>query len=182
MTGGDNGILNIWPASWAGTPERFYWLVLAITVIGTLALRAVIQAPLGFALRAVRDLPARAAAIGLNATAVRIAVFGLSAAAAGLAGGLFVFAKGSVFPGYAGIPRSVDALVMVLVGGLHTLSGPIVGALVYTGLYDTTLGASGSWRLILGGVIVLVVLAFPQGIIGGIAGTAAKLRSEIRGA
>ena len=176
VTGGDNGILNVWPRAWVGTPARFYWLVLGVTVAGTLALRLAIQAPFGFALRAVRDSPARAGAIGINAMAVRIVAFGVSAAAAGLAGALFVFAKGSVFPGYAGIPRSVDALAMVLLGGLHTLSGPIVGALVYTGLYDSTLASSGAWRLVLGGVIILLVLAFPHGIVGGIAGAAGKLR------
>jgi branched-chain amino acid transport system permease protein len=55
---------------------------------------------------------------------------------------------------------------MVLLGGVQTVSGPIVGALAYTGLYDGLLTLTGMWRLVLGAVIVLTVLAFPEGIAG----------------
>ncbi len=167
LTGGDNGILSVWPPAWAGSTAAFYWLALGISIAGTLLLRQAIYAPFGFALRGVRDSPARAAAIGLNAVALRIVAFGLAGAAAGLAGGLFAFAKGSVFPSYAGIPRSVDALVMVLLGGVHAASGPVIGALAYTGLYDTLLGASGWWRLLLGAAIIILVVVFPDGLAGG---------------
>ena len=122
--------------------------------------------PFGYALRATRDSPRRAQAIGLDPQALRTAAFALAGAAAGLAGGVFAFAKGSVFPGYAGIGRSVDALLMVLLGGVDTMAGPIVGALTYTGLYDMLLLATNQWRFVLGLVIVLLVLAFPEGIAG----------------
>lgn len=171
LTNGDDGILNLWPAPWASSASAYAALVMMLCTAATLALRALIQAPFGFALRATRDSPARAGAMGLNATSLRIAAFAISGAAAGLAGALFTFAKGSVFPGYASIGRSVDALAMVLLGGINTLVGPIVGALAYTGLYDSALAASDLWRLLLGGIIILLVLAFPQGI----AGTVAKL-------
>jgi branched-chain amino acid transport system permease protein len=59
-------------------------------------------------------------------------------------------------------------LLMVLLGGVQTVSGPLIGALVYTGLYDTLLQATGQWRLVLGAVIVGLVLAFPQGIAGAV--------------
>ena len=55
---------------------------------------------------------------------------------------------------------------MVLLGGVQTIAGPIVGALAYTGLYDTLLLATAQWRLVLGAAIVALVLAFPQGIAG----------------
>jgi branched-chain amino acid transport system permease protein len=166
VTGGDNGILGIWPSGWLRSPLHFYWLVLGLCVGVTLLLRRVIYAPLGYAIRASRDAPARAEAIGLDTRRLRLAAFALAGAAAGLAGGLFAYAKGSVFPTYVAIPRSIDALVMVLLGGVQTVSGPIVGALAYTGLYDALLLYAQLWRLALGATIVLLVLAFPEGIAG----------------
>jgi branched-chain amino acid transport system permease protein len=166
VTGGDNGILGVWPSGWASGPRVFYWLTLAICVAGVLVLRRVLYAPFGYALRATRDSPLRAEAIGLNAGSLRLAVLVIAGAAAGLAGGLSAFSKGSVFPTYISIDRSVDALVMVLLGGVQTMAGPVVGALVYTGLFDMLLMATHLWRLVLGLSIIALVLVFPQGIAG----------------
>jgi branched-chain amino acid transport system permease protein len=162
VTGGDDGILGVWPAG----PIRFDWIVLAMSSAAVWLLRRSIYAPFGYALRASRDSPLRAAAIGLRPERLRLAAFALSGAAAGLAGGLFAYAKGSVFPGYAGIGRSVDALLMVLLGGVQTVSGPILGALVYTGLYDVLLQTIPLWRLALGITIIALVLLFPEGLAG----------------
>ncbi len=166
LTGGDNGILSVWPRWPFADARAFYWLALALCVAGALLLRRALFAPFGYALRAARDSELRAGAIGLNAARLRLAAFTLAGAAAGLAGGLTAFSKGSVFPSSASIGRSVDALVMVLLGGVQTISGPLIGALAYTGLYDTLLQATGQWRLVLGAAIVGLVLAFPQGLAG----------------
>ena len=166
VTGGDNGMLNVWPARWAGTPASFYWLALGLCVAATLLLRRILYAPFGYALRATRDSARRAEAIGLDNLRLRVAGFAIAGAAAGLSGGVFAFGKGSVFPSYADIPRSVDALLMVLLGGVHTMAGPIVGALAYTGLYDVLLQSTDLWRLVLGLAIVVLVVAFPEGIAG----------------
>ena len=88
--------------------------------------------------------------------------------AAGIAGGLFAYFKGSVFPTYMAIPKSVDALLMVLLGGVQTVSGPIVGAFAFAWLQDWLVRAMAEyWRLLLGAAIVVLVLAFPQGLVGG---------------
>ena len=97
---------------------------------------------------------------------MRFDAFAIAGAAAGLAGGLSAFSKGSVFPSYISDLASVDALLMVLLGGVQTISGPIVGALVYTGLFDLLLLATDLWRLVLGAAIVVLVLAFPGGHCG----------------
>jgi branched-chain amino acid transport system permease protein len=144
----------------------FYWLTLVLCVGGALLLRRALYAPFGYALRAGRDSALRAEAIGLNVPRLRLAAFALAGAAAGLAGGVFAYAKGSVFPGYSSIPHSIDALVMVLLGGVQTMAGPIVGALAYTGLYTVLLRATDAWRFVLGIAIVVLVLAFPEGIAG----------------
>ena len=169
LTGGDNGIIGVWPPAWAGPPRAFYWLTLALCTAGMLLLRRMLYAPLGYAIRATRDAPARADAIGLPSTALRMAAVTISGAAAGLAGALFTFAHGSVFPTYVTIPRSVDALLMVLLGGVGTMSGPVVGALAYTGLSDLLLRATELWRFVLGAAIVALVLLFPAGLAGAAA-------------
>jgi branched-chain amino acid transport system permease protein len=175
VTGGDNGILGVWPDAWAAPKLVFYYLALGLCLGTTLLLRRVIHAPFGYALRAQRDSALRAEAIGIDAFRTRWLGFALAAAAAGIAGGLFAYGKGSVFPTFMGIPRSVDALLMVLLGGVQTLSGPIVGALAFTGLQEQLVRLTDLWRLILGLVILGLVLFFPQGLAG-----AARARWEDR--
>ena len=77
-----------------------------------------------------------------------------------------------MFPTYIAVGKSVDALLMVLLGGVQTMAGPIVGAIAYTGLFDALLLATDFWRLALGLLIVVLVLVFPSGI----AGMAGRLR------
>ena len=162
LTGGDDGVLGIWP----DPAVPFYGVVLGTSGLAVWLLRRAIGAPFGYALRASRDSALRAGAIGLRAGPLRLVAFALAGAAAGLSGGLFAFAKGSVFPGYAGIGRSVDGLLMVLLGGVQTISGPVLGALVYTGLYDFLQQAVPLWRLTLGLAIITLVLLFPDGLAG----------------
>ena len=109
--------------------------------------------------------PLRAEAVGIGVARQQWLAFGLSGACAGLAGGLYLYAKGSVFPNEASIGRSFDALMMVLLGGVQAASGPLVGASAYT-LLETALSRFQLWRLLLGLTIILLVLAFPQGLAG----------------
>ncbi|MBM3626651.1 MAG: ABC transporter permease [Alphaproteobacteria bacterium] len=166
VTGGDNGILGVWPSAWARDRTVYYLFVLALCAGGTLALRHAIHSPFGYALRAARDNPLRAEAIGLDVARIRWVAFALASAFAGIAGALFAYAKGSVFPTYLAIPRSVDALLMVLLGGIETLSGPIIGALAFHGLQEQLVRVVEHWRAAMGLAIIVLVLAFPQGIAG----------------
>lgn len=166
LTGGDNGILGVWPSAWASSKTAYYYLALALSALAILALRAAMFSPFGYALRAVRDNRLRAEAIGLDPMRLQWAGFIVAAVAAGIAGALFAFLKGSVFPTYLAIPRSVDALLMVLLGGVQTVSGPIIGAFTYAGLNEQLVKLSAYWRFVLGLSIVLLVVAFPRGIAG----------------
>ena len=85
---------------------------------------------------------------------------------AAVAGALFAYLKGSVFPDSLSIPLSVDALVMVLLGGVETVSGGIVGAVVYKALNIWLVNQTDLSKLVLGAFIVLIVVAFPKGIVG----------------
>jgi branched-chain amino acid transport system permease protein len=160
-------MLGVWPSAWASGKFAYYYLTLALCTAAVLALRAIIFSPLGYALRAGRDNPLRAEAIGINVTHTNWVAFIIAAVAAGIAGGLYAYFKGSVFPTYMAISKSVDALLMVLLGGVQTVSGPIVGAFAFAWLQDWLVRAIAEyWRLVLGGAIVVLVLAFPQGLVG----------------
>jgi branched-chain amino acid transport system permease protein len=178
VTGGSNGVLGIWPQPPFDAPWRFYLMTLAVAAAVVAALRTVMFSPFGYALRAGRDSPLRAEAIGIDVRRVRWIAFALAGAAAGLAGGLFAFAKGSISPETINVSRSIDAIVMVLLGGLESLSGPIAGAAIYTALQDTVMRQTEYWRALLGVIILALVLLFP----GGIAGSAARAIAAWRAA
>jgi branched-chain amino acid transport system permease protein len=168
VTGGDNGLLGVWPPPWAASAAHFYWLTLALVVLALGALRMIIFSPFGYALRAARDSDLRSEAIGIDRRRMQWRAFVIAGAGAGLAGALFAFLKGSVFPDTMGVSTSIDGLVMVLLGGVETVSGPIVGAVVYKLLSIWLISHTDYSKLVLGLVIIGLVLLFPQGIAGSI--------------
>jgi ABC-type branched-subunit amino acid transport system permease subunit len=176
LTGGSNGILGVWPAMPFDTRGSYYFLTLALAAIGVLLLRRFLFAPFGYAMRAGRDSPLRAEAIGLDVKRVHWLAFAIAGTVCGIAGGLFAFAKGSISPETIGVDRSIDGLVMVLLGGLQTLTGPIVGASVYAVLQDTIMRSTEYWRALLGAIILLLVLVFPSGIVGGFSKLVSRMR------
>jgi branched-chain amino acid transport system permease protein len=169
FTGGSNGIVGVWPAAWLAPKPAYYLLALVLCGSAIYCLRRMLFAPFGYALRAGRDSPLRADAIGIDVRRLQWAAFVVVGAFAGLAGGLFAFSKGSISPDSTmAVSRSIDALVMVLLGGVQTLSGPVVGAAVFTWLQDTIARSTDYWRAVLGVTILVIVLAFPQGIVGAL--------------
>ena len=167
FTGGSNGVVGVWPAAWLSDKRAYYYLTLAATIGGVLMLRRVLHSPFGYAMRAGRDSPLRAESIGIPVDRVQWAGFTVAGLVCGLAGALFAFSKGSIAPEVIAVGRSIDGLVMVLLGGVQTLSGPIVGAAAFTWLQDVVARETDYWRAMLGLVILVLVLVFP----GGIAGT-----------
>jgi branched-chain amino acid transport system permease protein len=168
LTGGSNGLTGVWPAPWLAERQHYYYLTLLFVVAGVLLLRRFLYSPFGYAMRAGRDSPLRADAIGIDVKRQQWAAFVVAGFFAGIAGALFAFSKGSISPESLSVTKSVDGLVMVLLGGLHTLAGPLVGAVTFTWLHDTIARATDYWRAALGGIILILVLLFPQGIVGSI--------------
>ena len=169
VTGGSNGLIGIWPSEWLASRPAYYLLTLLICALSVGALWRIIGSPFGHALRASRDSPLRAEAIGIDVRAQQWVAFIIAGSFAGIAGALYAFSKGSISPETLSVPRSVDALVMVLLGGVQTLAGPIWGAALFTWLEDSVSREVAYWRAGIGTVILLLVLALPHGI-GGLFG------------
>ncbi len=168
VTGGSNGLIGVWPPERFASKTAFYYLALAACGLGIAFLWKATYAPFGYALRAARDSPLRAEAIGIDVRRMQWAAFVLAGALAGAAGGLYAFSKGSISPETLSVPRSVDGLVMVLLGGLQTLTGPVWGAGLFTWLEDSVSREVAYWRAAIGAVILLLVLGFPLGLAGAL--------------
>ncbi len=178
FTGGSNGVIGVWPPPPFDQSWVYFLLTLMLAVIAVLLLRRFLFAPFGYAMRAGRDSALRAEAIGIDVKRVHWLAFAVAGGVCGVAGGLFAFAKGSISPETIHVGRSIDGLVMVLLGGIQTLTGPIVGASVFTVLQDTVIRQTEYWRAVLGGIILLLVLVAPQGIVGGIAQLVGRPRAR----
>jgi len=165
LTGGDNGLIGLRLVPDEGRAV-FYALLVALALLAVFALRFLSRSVMGAALQAVRDAPLRAAASGLSVGWLKYRVFVESAVLAGLAGGLFAAHKGTVFPSLAAVSTSVDALLVVLLGGVHQLWGAVVGSVALTYL-GAELGREVTyWRGLLGVLIMLIMVASPMGLLG----------------
>ena len=178
VTGGDNGLIGIWPSAWAASAAHFYWLTLVLVVIGIALLRVILFSPFGYALRALRDNELRAEAIGLSRHRIQWIAFTVAGAFAALAGALHAFLKGSVFPDDLGIPLSIDALAMVLLGGAGTVSGGVIGAALYKTLSIWVVSETDYSKLAIGLLIIVLVSAFPQGVLGALAAWRGRRAAE----
>jgi branched-chain amino acid transport system permease protein len=166
VTGGDNGLLGIWPAPFLATPVRYYYLALVVGVGGLALLRRMTESPFGLTLRAARDHAVRCATIGVNVPGHQLLAFVVAGLLAGFGGSLFAFLKGSVFPDYLSVAVSVESLVMVLLGGIHWPTGAPLGAAAFKGLDTVMTLYTEYWQACLGIVLLAVVLVFPGGLLG----------------
>lgn len=168
LTGGSNGIIGVWPPDLLAGKGVYYLFAVAVLALGILFAWRLVHTPFGYLLRAARDSRLRAEAVGIDTRRLQWAAFAISGALAGLAGAVFVFSKGSLSPDTLAIPQSMDGLVMVLLGGVETLTGPVVGAVAFTLLEDWITRATPYWHAVLGGCVIALTMLFPQGIVGSL--------------
>jgi branched-chain amino acid transport system permease protein len=171
LTGGDDGLLDVWPPSLLKSPGAYYYFTLAIVGLSILALHAIVDSPFGYALKSVRENPRRARYIGIDVRRHQLAAFVISGAFSGLAGGLFAFYNGSVFPDFAYFTKSFEPLVVALLGGVQSFFGPLAGAFGFK-LLEWLISRQWPvyWPLFLGGIVVVVIIVLPSGFVGLVGG------------
>jgi branched-chain amino acid transport system permease protein len=169
FTGGDNGLIGIPVPAWIAEPSfaNYYKFVLVICIVAIYLLWRIVNSPFGRALTAIRENPERADFIGIPVDRYRLYAFVLVGAFSGLAGALIMVNDRSVYPDLAHWTQSTQVLLMVLLGGVYTFFGPIVGALLLRTMdADITQNYPEIWQLFLGGVLVLILFGLPGGIVG----------------
>ena len=174
VTGGTDGLGNLpilylsEPLGWrlSKRPITRYYVIATIIVLAMLAIRHLLRSPLGRAMRAVKANETRAAACGYDTRRVRLVAFAISGFFSGLAGALLTVVLEFVPIENIHWQMSGTVLIMTLFGGTGTLLGPFVGAGVFIWMRDFLSKHLEYWEVFVGGAFVLIVLFFPDGIVG----------------
>ena len=170
FTGGDNGVTNV-PFPSVGvasisTHTEYYYFVLAIISVCTLAYRVFINSPFALVLRGIKGSETRMRSLGYRTGAHLYVAFVISGLVASLAGVLYVYYNRFVNPAAASFPNSVEATLMAIVGGSGTILGPLIGSGVILGLRNWVSGFFELYATLIGIVFIVTVLWAPQGIVG----------------
>jgi branched-chain amino acid transport system permease protein len=178
FTGGYGGLIGpIFPGfpgwlDWLG--QSLIWCCMALLLLAVLLSLALRRSPLYPILLAIRDAEAFAAAAGARTALIRIGLFGVSAAMAGAAGWVFTF-QGFISPSQFDWTVSVNILVMVILGGLNTTIGPVLGAAFVT-MFPAQVNINPFWQEVLfGGLFLAVIVVYPAGFVGLVEAAARRL-------
>ena len=172
LTGGSDGITGVpktalFPGGPSLTSARaYYFLVIACVLLSLLACRAMVRSPFGRSLQAIRENERRFTSLGQDPRPFKIAVFVIAAFFAGLAGALFAPFRGFASPEVMFWVLSGQALMMVITGGIGTLIGPIIGAMVFILIQEVLSSYTEHWMIFSGAVFVAMVIFLPGGIVG----------------
>lgn len=163
-TGGDDGLVGIEPAEALAGTYAYYYFTLVISLVCLVLLHRFCHSTFGRALKAIRDNPARAEASGIDVKLFQLAAFTLASAMAGIAGGIYAFHSGGVFPDTAHWLTSANLLLMVVIGGAGYFGGPVLGAFVFLTLQFLVGRVTSYWFLVLGVLILIVAVTLPHGL------------------
>ncbi len=185
ITGGDDGLVGVMrgPVRLPGVSipiardQDFYYLVLALFVLAVLVAWRIRRSPFGLVLAGMRENVTRVAFAGVPVRRYRVAVFTISTAYAGLAGGLETLLESSARPMMAHWTHSAEPMLVSLLGGLGTLSGPIVGSFLFIAMREIVQRFTEHWMLAFGILLLLIIGAFRGGVVGTIHQLVARRRA-----
>jgi len=162
------------------SPETVYYFVLGSLVVCYLLLRILLQSPFGQVIQAVRANEHRARALGFNTRRYKLVAFVIAGTMAGFAGYLEAVSTGIVSPAHLNWHHSGLVMMLVILGGMGTLYGPVLGAFVLGLLHDQVQDVTEYWHLVQGIFVILVVLFLPHGIAELVARLAGRTVVELR--
>ncbi|MBI2771990.1 MAG: branched-chain amino acid ABC transporter permease [Burkholderiales bacterium] len=168
FTGGPDGMVV--PAfsifGWEISGEKTWYAVCALLLLAiTWAALNLVRAPGGRALQAIHGSEIAALAVGIDVTAMKVRVFVLSAAIASVMGSLSAHYVGFITPGIAGFLHSIELVTMVVVGGMASVFGAVVGAVVLTLLPQLLSSFEGWETVVFGAVLMLAMIFLPRGVV-----------------
>jgi branched-chain amino acid transport system permease protein len=169
LTGGDNGINMSGRPSFGldlGNEVTFFYLVFAFFIVAMVLMYVMVRSPFGRSLAGIRERELRMQILGYNTWLHKYIAFIIAGGFGGLAGVLWAHTNGHVSPETVVITTSVDALLMVVLGGAGTLVGATIGAAIVFGLREYLSTLVPWWQYVLGGVYVLTILYLPSGLMG----------------
>ena len=177
LTGGSDGIAGVpkttlfWGGPSLAAPGAFYTVVAVAVVVSLVVCRAIVTSPFGRALQAIRENERRFLSLGRDSRPFKLTVFVIAATFAGLAGALFAPFRGFASPEVMFWVASGQGLMMVITGGIGTLVGPVIGAMVFILIQEILSSYTEHWMIFTGVIFVLMVIFLP----GGLVGTARRL-------
>jgi branched-chain amino acid transport system permease protein len=177
VTGGDDGLYGIMRGSISlgvfkipiMKDSHFYFLVLFFFSVTVLLIHRIYQSPFGLVLAGIRENHVRTEFAGLGVKRYRLAAFVVSGAFAGLAGSLSLLLESNVTPFAAHWSHSADPVLVSLMGGMQTFSGPLVGSVVFVVLREIIERFTHNWMLWFGLILLAIILGFRGGIVGSTA-------------
>jgi len=168
LTGGDNGLHGVPRTSFGpvdlNSEITLYFYVLILFLLSVFIAYRIVNSPFGRVLKALKDNEDRARSVGYDTTTFKTAAFVISALFGSLAGGLYAVHSNFVPIDTLSINTSGDVVIMALLGGIGTLYGPVLGAMLVVYLKNLLSNWLGNWHLVLGGIFILSVLTVRQGI------------------
>lgn len=174
ITGGDDGLIGIRRAPISLglisipiiKPQSFYFLILALLVLTVFLIYRIWHSPFGLVLAGIRENEKRVSFAGIALKNYRLAAFVISGSFAGLAGALSALLDSSTAPFSAHWSHSAEPILVTLIGGLQTFSGPIVGSTVFIVLREVIERYTQDWMLWFGLILLLIIMGFRGGIVG----------------
>ncbi len=174
VTGGDDGLIGI-PRAPLGIPGilsidmssmgNYYYFVLIVCLVAMGLLYRIVNSPFGLTLQGIRDSESRIAFTGISVKNYRLIAFTIAGLYAGLAGALIPPLENTVTPPLAHWTHSAEPIMATLLGGIHTFSGPIVGAFVFYVIKDIIVRFTEYWLIWLGAIVVALVMGLPGGVV-----------------
>jgi branched-chain amino acid transport system permease protein len=169
LTGGDQGLMGGLPRPpFFGlnlvNPTDLYWFSVFVGVVALLLMRYILQSPFGYTLRMVRDNPDRAKFLGINVWRIKLYAFVLAGSFGGMGGIIMALLVSGAFPDFTYWTMSGEAVFMVLMGGVGTFIGPVLGAALLLVFNDVITRVTEHHGLALGAIILLFALVFKHGI------------------
>jgi branched-chain amino acid transport system permease protein len=151
-------------------PVQFYYVVLVLMLAAIYLTQRIVNSRFGMVIRAARSNEARTRAIGLSPYPYRLLAFVIAGAMGGLAGALLVNHTAYLTPDFMHWTRSGEIMFMVILGGMGTLFGPVIGAVALLLLEDVLSALTVHWQIVLGPILILVVLFTRRGLFGLLVG------------